>query len=165
MYPPESLFHDPSSETPPTSPLHSQKSSPILPKVDYAEAFTRVYRDSPQSSSPPSSLCPSSPPGIHHIYQIPEILNLIFVASVTSLGHADVGPPIMKRRGGKRHSKHISQSSYHPYLRKTPPTPQAERNMAKAMGRLTSNRDSDLDDDTVSRYDDLCLTLIDVSCL
>ncbi|KAG2115031.1 hypothetical protein DEU56DRAFT_919445 [Suillus clintonianus] len=97
MYPPESLF----------------QSSPILPKVDYAEAFTRVYRDSPQSSSPPSSLCPSSSPP----------------ASVTSLGHAD--------------------SSYHPYVRKTPPTPQAERKMANVMGRLrlTGGMDSDLDDD------------------
>ncbi|KAG2151334.1 hypothetical protein DEU56DRAFT_908191 [Suillus clintonianus] len=131
MYPPESLFQIPSGETPPTSPLNSSKSSPILPKVDYAEAFTRVYHDSPQSSSPPSSLCPSSPP-----------------ASVTSLGHADVGPPTTKKRGGIR-SKQNLQSSYHPYVRKTPPTPQAERKMANVMGRLrlTGGMDSDLDDD------------------
>ncbi|KAG0696527.1 hypothetical protein DFH29DRAFT_1004483 [Suillus ampliporus] len=129
MYPPESLFQYPHGETPPTSPLHSSKSSPILPKVDYAEAFTRVYHDSPQSSSPPSSLCPSSPP-----------------ASVTSLGHADVGPPTTKRRGGIRLKQNL-QSSYHPYVQKTPPTPQAERKMASTMGRLTGGMDSDLDDD------------------
>ncbi|KAG2125963.1 hypothetical protein DEU56DRAFT_916244 [Suillus clintonianus] len=39
------------------------------------------------------------------------------------------------------------QSSYHPYVWKTPPTPQAERKMASVMGRLTGGMDSDLDDD------------------
>lgn len=68
MYPPQSLvLNSLSDETPPTSPLHSGKSSPILQKVDYAEAFTRVYHDSPQSSSPPSSLHALSSPGTHYI--------------------------------------------------------------------------------------------------
>ncbi|KAG1744669.1 uncharacterized protein EDB91DRAFT_1246804 [Suillus paluster] len=135
MYPPEFMFHDISSgETLQTNPLHNQKSSPILQKVDYAEAFTCVYHDSPPSSSPPSSLCPLSPP-----------------TSVTSFGHADVGPPTMKRRGGIHHSKQISQSSYHPYVWRVPPTPQAERKMASVMGRLTGSTDSDLDDDTACK--------------
>ncbi|KAG1796893.1 hypothetical protein EV424DRAFT_1480 [Suillus variegatus] len=141
MYPPQSLvLNSLSDETPPTSPLHSGKSSPILQKVDYAEAFTRVYHDSPQSSSPPSSLHALSSPA----------------ASVTSFryhdfGHGDVSPPTAKRRGGMRHSKQISLSSYHPYVRKTPPTPQAERKMTRVMGRLTGNVNSDLDDDATCK--------------
>lgn len=51
-----------------------------------------------------------------------------------------------------RHSKQISLSSYHPYVRKTPPTPQAERKMTRVMGRLTGNVNSDLDDDAVCYY-------------
>jgi len=158
MYPPHTQFQGPSSgETPPTSPLYSPKSSPILQKIDYAEAFNRIYHDSPQSSSPPSSLCPSSPPGTHlMVSNIRQYLIQILAASVTSSRHchADISPPARKR-GGTRHSKQISQSSYHPYVRKTPPTPQAERRMASTMGRLTSSLDSGLDDDTV-RYYILC---------
>ncbi|KAG1873058.1 hypothetical protein DFJ58DRAFT_722230 [Suillus subalutaceus] len=135
-YPPQTPCQDPvNGETPPTSPLHSPKSSLLFPKVDYAEAFTRIYHDSPQSSSPPSSLCPSSPP-----------------TSVTSsghhdFGHADVSPPMRKHEG--RH--HISQSGYHPYVRKNPPTPQAVRKIAGMMGRLATSTNSDHDDDETAR--------------
>ncbi|KAG0695913.1 hypothetical protein DFH29DRAFT_1005038 [Suillus ampliporus] len=144
MYPLQNQFQLSSNgETPPTSPLHSPKSSPLLSKIDYAEAFTRIYCSSPQSSSPPSSLCPSSPPSTH------------LAASVTSSGHhdsrhTDIGLP-MRRREGQCHSRWISQSNYHPYVQKTPPTPQADHKMASVMGRLASSIDSDCDDETVHK--------------
>ncbi|KAG1868245.1 hypothetical protein DFJ58DRAFT_723495 [Suillus subalutaceus] len=153
-YPPQTPCQDPvNGETPPTSPLHSPKSSLLFPKVDYAEAFTRIYHDSPQSSSPPSSLCPSSPPSICHI--LPDTVkdsNEVLAASVTSsghhdFGHADVSPPMRKHEG--RH--HISQSGYHPYVRKNPPTPQAVRKIAGMMGRLATSTNSDHDDDETAR--------------
>ncbi|KAG2045258.1 hypothetical protein BDR03DRAFT_977065 [Suillus americanus] len=148
-YPPQTLFQDPvNGKTPPASPLHSPKSSPLFPKVDYAKAFTHIYHDSPQSSSPPSSLCPSSPPSICHI--LPDTVkdsNEVLAASVTSsghhdFGHADVGPPMRKQEG--RH--HISQSGYHPYIQKNPPTPQAVCKIAGMMGRLATSTNSDHDD-------------------
>ncbi|KAG2353709.1 hypothetical protein BDR07DRAFT_1495764 [Suillus spraguei] len=60
-------------------------------------------------------------------------------------GHADIRSPGRKREG-QHYLKQISQSSYHPYVRKSPPTPQAERKMAGMMGRLPSSIDSDHDE-------------------
>ncbi|KAG1860753.1 hypothetical protein F4604DRAFT_1930073 [Suillus subluteus] len=155
-YPPQTLFQN--DETPPTSPLHSPKSSPLFPKADCTEAFTHIYHDSPQSSSPPSSLCPSSPQGTHNV--IPNISkdsNEVLAASVSSSGHHDfshadrASSPMKRREPGQRHSRQISQSSYHPYFRKTPPTPQAERKIASVMGRLASSTDSEYDGETIHR--------------
>ncbi|KAG2033975.1 hypothetical protein BDR03DRAFT_1013843 [Suillus americanus] len=56
-----------------------------------------------------------------------------------------------RRKPGQHHSRRISQSSYHPYFRKTPPTPQAERKIASMMGRLASSTDSEYDDETIHR--------------
>ncbi|KAG1738116.1 uncharacterized protein EDB91DRAFT_1082873 [Suillus paluster] len=57
----------------------------------------------------------------------------------------------MRRQQGQHHSKRISQSNYHPYVWKTPPTLQADRKMASVMGRLASSIDSDCDDETVCK--------------
>jgi len=66
--------------------------------------------------------------------------------------HTDrVGSP-MRRQEGQWHSRQISQSGYHPYFRKVPPTPQAERKIASVMGRLAGNTDPECDDETVCHY-------------
>jgi hypothetical protein len=145
MYPPQALFKDElNDDSPQSSPLPSPKSSPLLPRIDFAEAFARIYRDSPQNSSPPTSLCPSSPQSNKDSLEIQE-------TSIISSGPPDfdpVGSHVRRREGQPRHVKR--QSIYHPYIRKTPPTPQAERKMASLMGRVAE--DLDHNDESVCHY-------------
>jgi hypothetical protein len=99
-YPPHTQFKGPlSGKTLLTSPLYSPKSSPILQKNNYAKAFTHIYHDCPQSFSPPSSLCPSSPPDTYHmVSNIRKYSIQILAASVISSRHchADISPSMRK---------------------------------------------------------------------
>ncbi|KAG0696562.1 hypothetical protein DFH29DRAFT_1004471 [Suillus ampliporus] len=134
MYPPH--CSDPTCQTPPTSPLHNPK--------DY---ILTAHSNTPPSSSPPSSLCPSSPSGIHILPRISTNSKQIPTASNSLPERLSCSSGLLPLTGSVRGSKRISQSSYHPYVRSTPPTAWEDHKMAKMMGRLAGGVDLDCDDD------------------